>query len=409
MGLHLTRVASLMALAVGSVCCVCYGGLVAVAPCSARNDAQWWKTDANGRIIHISTGKCLDVQSAKNQSGTPVQLYDCQDDGRANQKWKLSSEKKQIIGLGGFCLSIRGQCNAIGSNVEIAACSGDSSDMWSFDAASSKMSISNLGNSLCMVPVGMPPADPLRATPLIFGHRGLPARFPENTFVSFKGALDAGADGFETDLRFTVDGQIVLSHDDSLDRTTNCSGKINTLKFDYITKRCDAGLKKGKEWEGNFVPSFESAVKLAAERGKGIVMDMKVEGLAEEVKRILNKYNFKNAIASMWTQTQLEDMKKVNPTIPRQRLTSAFSGQDPAYFASEIAQGVSGYSISYTNVTQTFLYNAHRSLMHVVGWTIDSMSDINYAFARGFDGIITNDCELALWMALDARSKWVGK
>jgi glycerophosphoryl diester phosphodiesterase len=48
---------------------------------------------------------------------------------------------------------------------------------------------------------------------LIFGHRGSPRRFPENTLASFDEALRAGADGFETDLRLLSDGQAVLFHD----------------------------------------------------------------------------------------------------------------------------------------------------------------------------------------------------
>ena len=51
---------------------------------------------------------------------------------------------------------------------------------------------------------------------LIFGHRGSPRRFPENTLASFEEALRAGADGFETDLRLLADGVAVLVHDDEL-------------------------------------------------------------------------------------------------------------------------------------------------------------------------------------------------
>src|SRR5512142_1002907 len=52
---------------------------------------------------------------------------------------------------------------------------------------------------------------------LIFGHRGSPRRFPENTIASFDEALRAGADGFETDLRLLSDNTAILYHDDELD------------------------------------------------------------------------------------------------------------------------------------------------------------------------------------------------
>ena len=51
---------------------------------------------------------------------------------------------------------------------------------------------------------------------LIFGHRGSPKRFPENTLASFEEALRAGADGFETDLRMLADRSVILFHDDEI-------------------------------------------------------------------------------------------------------------------------------------------------------------------------------------------------
>src|SRR5437867_6365489 len=51
---------------------------------------------------------------------------------------------------------------------------------------------------------------------LVFGHRGSPRRFPENTVASFEEALRAGADGFETDLRLLADDTAILYHDDDV-------------------------------------------------------------------------------------------------------------------------------------------------------------------------------------------------
>lgn len=67
---------------------------------------------------------------------------------------------------------------------------------------------------------------------LIFGHRGSPKRFPENTFASFDEALRAGADGFETDLRLLADNTAVLFHDDEL-----AGDEIESLSFDESAKR----------------------------------------------------------------------------------------------------------------------------------------------------------------------------
>ena len=57
--------------------------------------------------------------------------------------------------------------------------------------------------------------------PLIMGHRGFQARYPENTMVSFLAAVDAGAQFVELDVTLTRDNQVVVMHDDTVDRTTD--------------------------------------------------------------------------------------------------------------------------------------------------------------------------------------------
>ena len=71
------------------------------------------------------------------------------------------------------------------------------------------------------------------------GHRGTgPTReghpFPENSLSSFAAAIEAGADGIELDVEITQDGQLIVMHDDTLDRTTDCTGCVSELTFDEI-------------------------------------------------------------------------------------------------------------------------------------------------------------------------------
>lgn len=63
----------------------------------------------------------------------------------------------------------------------------------------------------------------------LFAHRGSRFEFDENTLPAFKGSYDAGLRGFETDLRMTLDGEIVVTHDASLKRLTPCNKEIETM------------------------------------------------------------------------------------------------------------------------------------------------------------------------------------
>ena len=60
----------------------------------------------------------------------------------------------------------------------------------------------------------------------IFGHRGAKGTYPENTLLSFKKAIEIGVDGLELDVHVTKDGEVVVIHDETLDRTTSAADEI---------------------------------------------------------------------------------------------------------------------------------------------------------------------------------------
>jgi len=74
----------------------------------------------------------------------------------------------------------------------------------------------------------------LRKSPLLIAHRGASAICPENTMLSFTTALDHGANAIETDLRFTRDDEIVIVHDETIDRTTNGVGFVKDFSLAEI-------------------------------------------------------------------------------------------------------------------------------------------------------------------------------
>ncbi|CAG8469811.1 8257_t:CDS:2 [Paraglomus brasilianum] len=67
--------------------------------------------------------------------------------------------------------------------------------------------------------------------PYIIGHRGASARYPENTVLSIEQAIAEGADGIEFDIQKTADNQIIVHHDEVLDRTTTGSGRISSIPY----------------------------------------------------------------------------------------------------------------------------------------------------------------------------------
>ena len=101
--------------------------------------------------------------------------------------------------------------------------------------------------------------------PLLIGHRGYPARYPENTLAAFTGAMDAGCDMIELDVTLTRDRRVVVIHDDTLDRTTNGSGSVRDRTVEEI-RRLDAGSWFDPRFAAERVPLLDEVIALTAGR-----------------------------------------------------------------------------------------------------------------------------------------------
>ena len=90
-------------------------------------------------------------------------------------------------------------------------------------------------------------------------HRGASETHPENTIPAFMEAIAAGAQMIEFDIQLTKDSALVIMHDETVDRTTNGKGKVSELTLAEI-RQLDAGSKKGAQYAGTRVPTFEEAL-----------------------------------------------------------------------------------------------------------------------------------------------------
>ena len=89
----------------------------------------------------------------------------------------------------------------------------------------------------------------------IIAHRGASAYAPENTLAAFDKALDLGAAHVEFDLHFSADGQVVVIHDDTVDRTTNGSGAVAALTLAQL-KSLDAGSWFAAQFSEERIPTL---------------------------------------------------------------------------------------------------------------------------------------------------------
>lgn len=95
-----------------------------------------------------------------------------------------------------------------------------------------------------------------RAEVIVAGHRGMKAFYPENTLLSFQKALDQKVDMLEIDLNLTRDKQVVIIHDNTVDRTSDGSGFVHDFTLSEI-KKLDAGGWFGVEFAGQRIPTLQ--------------------------------------------------------------------------------------------------------------------------------------------------------
>ncbi len=131
---------------------------------------------------------------------------------------------------------------------------------------------------------------------LVAGHRGYSAQYPENTLLSIQKGMELGVDMIEIDIALSKDGVPVLCHDDTLDRTTNGSGYVSDFTLEEL-KTLDAGIKRGLEFKGLRIPSFEEVCDFMRDYpGVLLNVDLKygeqVLQATEIVLDLVEKYNY---------------------------------------------------------------------------------------------------------------------
>jgi glycerophosphoryl diester phosphodiesterase len=118
--------------------------------------------------------------------------------------------------------------------------------------------------------------------PLVIAHRGDSAHRPENTLVSFASALEVGATLVELDVQLTRDGEVVVLHDVTLDRTTDGSGDVRELTLAEV-RAVSAGYPAqfGSAWIGERVPTLAEVLGLVRGRAR-VMIEVKGESVSDD-------------------------------------------------------------------------------------------------------------------------------
>jgi glycerophosphoryl diester phosphodiesterase len=241
--------------------------------------------------------------------------------------------------------------------------------------------------------------------PLNVGHRGYSAAYPENTLIAIDAAFDAGADMVEIDLQKAAGGEVVILHDDTVNRTTTgpWTGPVANLTLAQLAE-LEAGSWFAPEFYGEPIPLLEEGLLEGQGRGP-LLLDQK-SGLffAAEIAAAVVSTGFSTSDlwVTAWDAAQVADIRAI-PALDDVRIlfTSSItlsSATIPSFLDDMEALGVDGISIVFENylyadptlVTQT----QARGLL-AYGWNLSLVPDtpekMQAAIDLGLDGFIVND------------------
>jgi glycerophosphoryl diester phosphodiesterase len=219
----------------------------------------------------------------------------------------------------------------------------------------------------------------LLTKPIIIAHRGASGHAPENTLLSYRRALDFGAQMIELDVHETLDGQLVCIHDSTVDRTTDGSGEVHDFTYNEL-RDLDAG-------EGERIPLLEDVLKFASGKLQ-VNIELKVIGVEKNLLDILDRLEMlSNVLISSFIHGILATVRNLNEHVLTAILISKPMDELVGYALDFNANAINPH---YQLVSPKLLEQSHDLGLKVYPWTINDSTIMHELVSVGVDGIITD-------------------
>ena len=230
----------------------------------------------------------------------------------------------------------------------------------------------------------------------VTAHRGFSRVAPENTMPAFTAALDSGADYIELDIQLTADDQLVVFHDDKLDRTTDGSGILGKYTYEEL-QQFSAGSWFGEDGEFDDVkiPLFSEVLELV---GKDVMLNIEIKRsgnpkhTAEKAVELIEEYGIVNSCyVTSFSYPALKKVKQLNPKIKTAFIANLATSTSYAQLPY-----IDAVSMNYLFVNQSVINSAHHNGKRIFVWTVNSQADMQKMIVMGVDNIITDRPDRAI-------------
>jgi glycerophosphoryl diester phosphodiesterase len=219
---------------------------------------------------------------------------------------------------------------------------------------------------------------------LRIGHRGACGYEPENTLLSFNRALQLNVDMIELDVHVCRSGEVVVIHDEKVDRTTNGKGYVVDKALDEL-RALDAG-------KGETIPTLQEVLDLVDRKAR-VNTELKGTGTAKPVFELLESYvgergwSYGDFLISSFDHRELQEFRRLSGEFRIGVLIKDI----PAGFAELLAR-VDAYSINVfvESVSRELIDDAQRRGVKILVWTVNDTDQIERMKSLGVDGIFSN-------------------
>jgi len=228
---------------------------------------------------------------------------------------------------------------------------------------------------------------------IVLGHRGASGYAPENTLAAFELGIRLGCHGFEFDVQLSRDGEPVIHHDWSVERTTGCTGDIRDLTFRQI-RTLDAGKWFSTEFLGQKIPALAEVLELIpGEMLLNVELKSRASdgpGLEEKVIAVLREHGrLEKTIISSFNHLSLKRTREIAPHIRLGLLYEALLLR-PFDYLEKLKLRLYSIHPLHDYVSPSLVREAHARGLKMACWTVNTSERAGELLKDGVDIIITN-------------------
>ncbi|MDP4089472.1 MAG: glycerophosphodiester phosphodiesterase [Bacillota bacterium] len=227
---------------------------------------------------------------------------------------------------------------------------------------------------------------------LNYAHRGASGYFPENTLIAFEKAIEMGCDAIETDVQMTRDGELVLIHDELVDRTTDGVGLVKNFSLKGL-RELDAGTWHGSSPSLQHIPTAEELIILAKSQSININFELKTgiviyPEIERKIIELIYKYNMQeNVLLSSFNHYSMVECKSIDKSVKAGLLYEAGLYKPSQY--CKLA-GCDAIHPNFYSVNEDIIHEAKKDGIWVNSYTVNNEEKMKQLLDYGIDGIITN-------------------